>query len=801
MAEKIDIRLLGRFEIHVDGSVIDDASFDRRHAATLLKVLALTDERRMHREQVMDALWPELTVVDAAPRLHKAASYARKAVGDKAAIVLRDESVLLWPDANPEIDVHRFELAADLALSGSAAEAEAAADLYQGDLLLDDPYDDWAAPARDRLRLRYLDVLRVAGRWEEVLESEPADEGAHLALMRSFVAEGQQLSAMRQFERLERALGEELGVSPNDEAIALRERIVDDRAERARVELIDRTNEREVMQHALDDARRGAGSLILLTGVAGIGKTSLCEWLVDRAELAGCLVGRAVAASVDGPWPYAPVLEAVDDVLRKAPDLLDALPETHRDELSRVRDAPATVHEGPGDDNGHQRLFVAVDELVRLASEAHGLVLFVDDLHVADDASLALLHYLARQASRQHLLVVATARAGVDGDGLAPLRGLVGRHGARELRLGPFGANDAETLIRSFLDEEPAEATVERIMALSGGTPFYVEELAKASQSAELDALPDQLAAIVSASLAELSESLRDALARAAIAGSRFDTDEFIALSGVSEAAAFDLLDQALAAEVLVHTAGGYQFRHGLVREQLLEELPPHRRRVIHRDAAERFESMAAPPSRVAHHLIEAGDLAAAAPWGLRAAQAAQAVGALSDARALVEVVIEHSEAGTRLGLLALHGDLLAGIGDPGAVPAYQRALAETEGPMRRLLRAKMARAALMRGDIETAAGALDGLEPDGGPFDGPVLHAQGMLAYFTGDIDSAGKAADSARQFALGENASAQLLDVLTLQGMVAHNRGEWFERMRNELASTADSTELAATVFDCHL
>ena len=107
----------------------------------------------------------------------------------------------------------------------------------------------------------------------------------------------------------------------------------------------------------------------------------------------------------------------------------------------------------------------------------------------------------------------------------------------------------------------------------------------------------------------------------------------------------------------------------------------------------------------------------------------------------------------------------------------------------------------MMSGDFESASEALDGLEPDGGPFDGPILHAKGMLAYMSGDIETAGAAADEARKFALGDDAPSQLLDVLTLQGLVSHNRGEWFDRVKRELTSTADATELAATVFDCHL
>jgi DNA-binding SARP family transcriptional activator len=239
-----------------------------------MKLLALAAGRRLHREQVIDALWPDATLREAGPRLHKAASYARSAVGDKQAIVIRDENVLLWPDADPQIDVVDFETAADLAFSGSVDEAAAAADLYRGDLLPGDAYEEWVVGVRDQLRLRYVEVLRTAGRWEAVLDVEPADEEAHLALMRRFVTDGQRMATLRQFERLERTLHEELGVSPSEEAIALRRQVIEDQVDR--INLIDRTNERTVMQRALDEAQEGMGSFVLLSGPAGIGKSSLC---------------------------------------------------------------------------------------------------------------------------------------------------------------------------------------------------------------------------------------------------------------------------------------------------------------------------------------------------------------------------------------------------------------------------------------------------------------------------------------------------------------------------------------------
>jgi ATP/maltotriose-dependent transcriptional regulator MalT len=107
----------------------------------------------------------------------------------------------------------------------------------------------------------------------------------------------------------------------------------------------------------------------------------------------------------------------------------------------------------------------------------------------------------------------------------------------------------------------------------------------------------------------------------------------------------------------------------------------------------------------------------------------------------------------------------------------------------------------MLSGDLASAEEALDGLEPDGGPFDGAILLARGMLAYFRGDLDAAEGAVRAARGIALAPGAPSQLLDVITLQGMIAHNRGEWFDRLRRELRATSENPALASAVFDSHL
>ena len=88
-----------------------------------------------------------------------------------------------------------------------------------------DRYEEWAVDTRDRLHLLYVDVLRLSQRWRLLAAVEPTDEQAHLALIAEMTSRGDQHSALRQFERLEQALRQELGVAPSPAAIRLRDQI------------------------------------------------------------------------------------------------------------------------------------------------------------------------------------------------------------------------------------------------------------------------------------------------------------------------------------------------------------------------------------------------------------------------------------------------------------------------------------------------------------------------------------------------------------------------------------------------
>ncbi len=158
----VSIALFGGFRVAIDGIAVPDAAWTRRQATTLVKLLALADRRRLHREQLMDALWPESAVAQAAPRLHKLAHYVRRVLGPRGVVLHRD-LVWLCPDTHLVVDAERFEELADAALRLRdpvvAARARVAS---TGELLPEHRYDEWAIEYRERLQEKYLRVRRLA---------------------------------------------------------------------------------------------------------------------------------------------------------------------------------------------------------------------------------------------------------------------------------------------------------------------------------------------------------------------------------------------------------------------------------------------------------------------------------------------------------------------------------------------------------------------------------------------------------------------------------------------------------------
>lgn len=793
----IHITLLGGFAVTVDDRLVDDRNWSRRHAAALVKVLALAPGRRLHREQLIDRIWPDDALDAAAPKLHKAAHYARRALDVPDALVLRDEDVALCPAAEVTVDAVRFDELGRRALeAGDVVVARQALALHGGELLPQDRYEPWAEERREQLRLRHVELLRLDGRWEELLDLDASDERAHLALMRRHAANGDRHAALRQYERLDRSLGRELGVAPGREARELRDRLLAD-TDRAPAPaddaLLGRERELAAAERALLDAAGGRSRTLIVTGPAGMGKSTLLDEIATRARELQFRVGQGTSAAVEGAWPYAAVVEALADLCRRHPTLLDGLADHHREEIDRALAGTETAWTGG---SSHQRLFVAAVELVRLASATHGLLLTIDDVHDADDASLRLVHYIARSTRELRVCIVVGSRPAAGSDTWAETRqSLRDRQGAEEVELAPLTDGDVAALIRRHLPD-PSDEVVERITALGRGIPFALHELARRAAHE-----PRWVQGLDAGMVGGLPPATREVLQRVAVVGATFDTDEFVALSGKAEDEAFAHLDAGLAALVVEPTSSGYRFRHALVREALLEDLPPHRRRAIHRDAAGRLVELGASAARIGHHLLEAGAAPEAVPYLLRAAETEAAVGAYRDALALVDAVRPHAVGAERAAALSLRGDLLNALGDPLAASAYREALSGGAPQDVRGLRVRLARTAIMSGDLETASAALDGLTLDGGDDDADILLTRGKAAFFASDFATAQSIAAEAQRLVLAGGRDWKVLDLVALQAMLAHLSGDWFDRMHFELRLTRENPEVANAIYDGYL
>lgn len=222
---QIRIDLLGQFRVVVDDRVVPADEWRRSRSAALVKLLALANGHRLHREQAMEALWPEMDPDASAANLRKAVHFARRTL-DAPEIIAGDGDVIsLAPGADIVIDAEKFEAEAKAALrTGDPAAAAQAADLYGGVLLPDDRYAEWTEEPRERLRQLNARVLRGASLWDRLLEVEPNDEEAQRAVMQAALDAGNRGEVIRQFQRLRERLRVDLGVGPALATIQIYER-------------------------------------------------------------------------------------------------------------------------------------------------------------------------------------------------------------------------------------------------------------------------------------------------------------------------------------------------------------------------------------------------------------------------------------------------------------------------------------------------------------------------------------------------------------------------------------------------
>lgn len=788
----IRIELLGSFHISVGDEELATGAMGTR-ATELVQLLALADSHSLAREQAIDALWPHLAADAGGANLRKAAHHVRKALGDPEAIVLRGGRVQLFPGRPTSTDVEGFVAAAGAALEGGDPErCQGGAAAYSGDLLPEARYQEWAAEPRERLRSLQLELLRCGGEWERVVEADPAEEDAYVELMRRELASGSRAGAIRWFGRLRTALRRDLGLVPGPAAVALYEECIAGLSAE-QPEIVGRQLELALATAVLQ-SDAGAG-MVALQGSAGIGKTALCAELGQLAGAEGWLVAGATAAEEDGP--YAPLIEVAQTLLGQDPDLLTAVGAASRVALAELTPAaaPAPRLEGP---LTRHRVVGAIRRLLRTASRGAPVLLVIDDAHLADAATIDAIGHLGSGEGRV-VVVVAFRPEGAPPE-LTRVVARLGRGvGAEVIDLEPLAPEESRSLIDMAAAGPREPVVIERIVDLAGGNPFLVLELAR-SAVAGVPALVRNASDAITARLVDLDEQTCAGLRRLALAGGELGGNMAVALTGTGEGDTNTLLDAALRSGVLVVSDVGYRFRHDLVRQALMEGIPPHARVSIHGETAARLAEAEAPPGLVAARWLDAGRPDEARTWLLAAARDAIRLGAFADALHQLELVLEHQPADAEA--LRLRAEAMDARGEATAPAAYASAISASEGPMREELRAKRALATIKLGDPEAGIELLEGIEPT--TLDGRLAHAlahAGAAALGFADPAMGTAMAAQARKLALEADDPGAVTVASWAHAAAAHARGDLRESVRTDLGETQGLGRLAVSLFDGQL
>jgi DNA-binding CsgD family transcriptional regulator len=436
-------------------------------------------------------------------------------------------------------------------------------------------------------------------------------------------------------------------------------------------ELIGREDEQAQLSAWVDEALAGRGSVVLLGGEVGVGKTTLARHVLAESELQ-ILEGFAVQG---GTSPFGPVVEALRSHLRAGGGpLLDGPLQAHLALLLPELGQPA-----PGGDRA--TLFEALRGALGTIAARHPTVLFLDDLQWTDDATPELLRALARSIDSEPLLLLGAFRSDElpRGHAVRGLRSELRRAGQlRQVTVEPFDADATAILVEQTLG--PVAPSLRRaVFDRTDGVPFFVRELGSAlaasgrlvtgPQGLELlegedVPLPDSVRDAVLLRAAGLSEEARKAVSTAAVAGQIFDPELVLTVAGLGEWPD-ELLRRGIVTE---GGAGRMGFRHALVRDAFYGEIPWTRRVVLHRAVAERLEAAHAPWVLIAEHWLLGRRPEQARAALLGAADASGAVHAYRDAersaRRALELWPEGDNEGGRLDVLECLGAYAELAGD-----------------------------------------------------------------------------------------------------------------------------------------
>jgi DNA-binding SARP family transcriptional activator/pimeloyl-ACP methyl ester carboxylesterase len=641
--QPVQIYLLGRFEARRGERVLRTADWSHSKAAALLQRLAL--ERRLSQDEAIDFLQPEAEPAAGANDLDDTLDALRQTLdaalgaGVAEAVFSFEEGVLSLNES-VWVDIHEFErLSSHLTSPASngqfpASELQQALALYRGDLLPEAGDADWTLTPREDLRLMQRQAVltlaayqREAGEYAaaislltQMLTHAPTDEAAHRELMRLYSLDGRHHEALRQYQACAEVLAAEFDAAPDAETDTLYKQILNGdvvppsaltprpawlppapiavEVERS-VPLAGREGELETLLAKIRTGWEGGGGTILLAGDSGVGKTRLAYEALRAAALSRMTTLVGAAYEQEGCLPYQPFIEAFDRYLAEQGRPPEQHPITHYQPLG----ATDLQQE-------HSALFKATASFLTGLATRTPVVLLLDDLHAADEASLSLFHYLVRQTRSAPVILLATYRTDTAVNATSPfgslLNALYREHLSQVLHLTPLPEQAGAKIISHILGGEADAALVKAIFDSAEGNPFFVQEITRAVLKADrLEQeqgqwrlrpgatlrIPSGLRELLRERVQRLGPTVESVLTDAAVIGREFRFAVLREVTGLPDGELLDALDVAIAAHLLEETEEGYRFRHSLIRDTLYDALSRRRRAWRHARAAEAIET------------------------------------------------------------------------------------------------------------------------------------------------------------------------------------------------------------------
>ncbi|MFB9909012.1 BTAD domain-containing putative transcriptional regulator [Allokutzneria oryzae] len=677
----------------------DELDLGPARQRAVFAVLVSHANRTVSASELIDGVWGTSAPASATGSLHTYVSGLRRALRADRDLLVSAGSGYCLRLAPGVCDAEVFDAARvraqRLAAAGERHEAVAVLDTALG-LWRGDAYSGVPGPCADLERQRLAELRLTAielraralldlGRHAELVAEltvlvgeHPLHEALRELLMLALHRSGRQAEALEAFRDARTALVDAQGIEPGPVLQDLHRRILGGEAEPAATEpllvvptpvarairrggeperLLGRAEETALLRGLVSDVLTGRGATVWIEGEPGIGKSELLTVALADSGSRGCQLGWAVADELAGRFPLQVVMDCLGvEPLSADPDKARLAAELHTE--------PA--HGGWGRSDPVR---AAVDRLLALVDQTCAvapLVLVVDDLQWADDASILLWRRLAAATRQLPLLLVAATRTDPGRHELGRLRQSVAAGDGHVLRLEPLSAADTADLIGRVVGAEPGPS-LRALARRTAGNPLYTKEVASALvrgnsvrlvdgraevDQAATDAVPESLLAAVRRTLDFLSEDTRDVLRTAALLGMEFAVGDLAVVAGRSPLELLSVLDEAIQGSVVVEAGDQLAFRHPFLRQALYDSIATPLRAALHRHAAEALDGAGAPVKPVAEHLV--------------------AVPAPIDAWVTTWLVTHHTAVCNRAPLIAV--ELLTRVLDTGAPDRQQRA-------------------------------------------------------------------------------------------------------------------------------